>query len=554
MTALDWFSIHEPRLLAAVEANRLRHAHAAFQESPSRKHHPEGARQRGLQAFEARLGTPFALHAPGSVEKVGDEVSPWTGRPLGIRYPALDPERAIAAAKGGMADFVRAGAEARIGVCLELLARLEANLFEATYATQHTTGQGFMMAFAGNGANSLDRGLEGLARAWEALSAVPEEAMFTRRFGHGGPVTLRKRYHARPRGVAVVLSCGTYPAWNAYPALFANLATGNPVLLKPHPQAILPMALAVELGQQVLAEAGFSPALLQLAPDEACAPVAKVLVTHPDVRIVDFTGGRTFGDWIEANARQARVYTETSGCNAVILDGSDDLDATLAALAQGLALFSGQMCTAPQNVWIPDVVRDGTRAVPAEEVIERLVARIDRDLSEPAHASAICGCLFADSVARSVEALSSQTILRPSAPIADPEHPDARTATPLIVGLSHADRGLAQREHFGPIAFVIRCPDRETALRGATADAARFGAIASYAWTNDPGFAERIADAFVEAGASVGLNLHGQRPIHFAAAYSDFHVTGLNPAGNATLSDLSFVTDRYRIVQVKTEI
>ena len=40
------------------------------------------------------------------------------------------------------------------------------------------------------------------------------------------------------------------------------------------------------------------------------------------------------------------------------------------------------------------------------------------------------------------------------------------------------------------------------------------------------------------AGASVGCNLIEHLPHHFAAAYSDFHVTGLNPAGNACLTDL----------------
>ena len=38
-------------------------------------------------------------------------------------------------------------------------------------------------------------------------------------------------------------------------------------------------------------------------------------------------------------------------------------------------------------------------------------------------------------------------------------------------------------------------------------------------------------------------------PLNFAAAYSDYHVTGLNPAGNASLTDLSFVTGRFRITQ-----
>jgi hypothetical protein len=36
---------------------------------------------------------------------------------------------------------------------------------------------------------------------------------------------------------------------------------------------------------------------------------------------------------------------------------------------------------------------------------------------------------------------------------------------------------------------------------------------------------------------------------NFAAAYTDYHVTGLNPAGNACLADLAFVAGRFRIVQ-----
>ena len=48
----------------------------------------------------------------------------------------------------------------------------------------------------------------------------------------------------------------------------------------------------------------------------------------------------------------------------------------------------------------------------------------------------------------------------------------------------------------------------------------------------------------------MACNLVGM-PINFAAAYSDYHVTGLNPAGNACLADLAFVASRFRIVQSK---
>ena len=55
--------------------------------------------------------------------------------------------------------------------------------------------------------------------------------------------------------------------------------------------------------------------------------------------------------------------------------------------------------------------------------------------------------------------------------------------------------------------------------------------------------------AYEAAGANLSINLTGAMWINFAAAYSDYHVTGLNPAGNACLADLAFVASRFRIVQ-----
>ena len=53
---------------------------------------------------------------------------------------------------------------------------------------------------------------------------------------------------------------------------------------------------------------------------------------------------------------------------------------------------------------------------------------------------------------------------------------------------------------------------------------------------------------FIDADADP-INLTGAMWINFAAAYSDYHVSGLNPAGNACLADLAFVASRFRIVQ-----
>ena len=550
---MSWFSQHRPLLEAAVDANAERGAFVPFQESPSRRHHPEGAREAGLEAYEARLGSAFDLGQQGVDGQVGAERSPWTGAPLGVGYGRCAVGPLMDSVLAAWPAWRSASLELRAGVCLEILHRWQAQAFENAYATQHTTGQGFLLAFAGSGAASLDRGLEALAAAWSALHAIPSRARWQRRI-LGRDVVLEKRYRRVPVGVAVVLSCGSYPAWNVYPALMANLMTGNPVVLKPHPDTLLPMAIAVETARAVLEEAGFDPNLLVLAPDTWEQPIAMELLGHSATAICDFTGGQRFGAVLERSFPRLQVYTETAGCNAVLLESSRDLGLSLKALAEGLFLFSAQMCTAPQNIWIPSRgVLDGGRQVCFDEVVAQLVLELDELARIPA-ARSPAGCLHSSRTLDDLEQLagSGGTVVRASAPL--PESGPARTASPLPLRLSAQQRALAQREHFGPMAFVIEAPSREEALEGAASDARRFGAIASYAWSVDADWCAQAEERFSLAGASLGLNLHHQRPINTTAAFSDFHVTGLNPAGTACLTDPAFVSRRFRVVQTKQEL
>ncbi|MGK0347608.1 MAG: acyl-CoA reductase-like NAD-dependent aldehyde dehydrogenase, partial [Myxococcota bacterium] len=165
-----------------------------------------------------------------------------------------------------------------------------------------------------------------------------------------------------------------------------------------------------------------------------------------------------------------------------------------------------------------------------------------------------CGALHSARTGDDLHAAAAAgTVLRPSTPYTHPDFPNARTATPLLVRVDADDRAVVQREHFGPIGFVLVAQDRDDALAKATSDANHYGAIASYAYTTDSSWMASVQDAFADAGASVGINLVRQAPMNFTAAFSDFHVTGLNPAGTACLTDAAFVTRRFRIVQSKVE-
>ncbi|MAA78073.1 MAG: phenylacetic acid degradation protein PaaN [Deltaproteobacteria bacterium] len=553
------FEKHHHRITQALRYCEERTYWSPFQESPSAKHHPSGAHEQAKKIFKELLGNPFPLKQPNTIGTVGKEISPYTQQPLGISYPKPDIEPLMDTAKNSQKEWTyRTEPKERVGVCLELIEQLSQNNFLNTYASMHTAGMSFMMGFAGSGANALDRGLEALAHAHKAMSNIPSHAKFTRSFARGPETTIDKSYHLVGRGVAVVVCCGTFPTWNAYPAIFANLATGNSVVLKPHPNGILPVAIVVQTCRRLLEELGYNPDIILLAADEPEDRITIPLLEHKYTAIIDFTGSPTFGSWIENNCNHALVYTETAGCNSVIIESTNNYDGMLHAIAHSLCLFSSQMCTSAQNIFIPqNGIQCNDEHISYDKIVDDLVAKIDKLTADPKIAAALCGCVMSPVTFTQLDTLREEAkkynLVRDAHCFAHPQFPNASTATPMLVEVGIADSSLYQKEHFGPMAFIIRCPDADSAILQASQDAKNHGSIASYAYSVHEQYQDKIAEAFIDAGASIGFNLIAHLPINFSAAYSDFHVTGLNPAGNACLTDIAFVASRFRIVQIKRE-
>lgn len=554
MMAVD-LELHRQRFERAQLACRERHHWSPFPELPAKYPDAAAAQATGLAAFQAHLGSRFQLDQPGAVGEIGEEVSPYTQQPLGIRYPLADPQQLFDAARAAMPGWAAAEPGHRVALLLEVVDRLyRDHMFELTQAVMHTAGQSFNMAYAGSGVNAFDRAIEALVYADQAMRAVAPGARWERSFG-AAQVSLDKHYRLVPRGVAVCFSCASFPTWNAWPSMMASLATGNPVIVKPHPATVLPMAISVRVFRQVLAEAGFDPNLVTLALDSVTEPIGKLLVKHPDTAIVDFTGSVNFGQWVERNAFPALCFTETAGCNTVVLDSVDDLDAVLRSLATTLCMFSAQMCTSPQNIYIG---REGVRTpqgqVSLDEVARRLADAVRTLTDDPKRAAMILATLQSGQTRVLLDQMAQQgaqvgqVLLRPR-PYTHPEFPQARTSTPLMLQVGTSARELYAQERFGPVSFVIACDSASDALEQATRDVKECGGLTAFLYSQDEDFIRRAEDAYAQAGAQLTINLTGPMPLNFAAAYSDYHVTGLNPAGNASLTDLAFVAGRFRIVQ-----
>jgi phenylacetic acid degradation protein paaN len=540
---------HRDKLEAAVSACASREFYSAYDESPSPRVYGETAAGEGKAAFESRLGQAFPLSTPGSDGSISTERSPY-GFDLDVAYPhATDVEVLLAAAGAGMRAWRDAGPEARVGIGIEILERLHARIFELANAVQHTSGQAFVMAFQAGGAHALDRALEAIAYAWVEMSRTPRTAIWEK--PGKVPLRLEKTYTVVPRGLALVIGCNTFPTWNSWPGLFASLVTGNPVLVKPHPSAVLPLAITVQVCQEVLAEAGFDPDLVVLAAEEPGDRLAATLAVRPEVKLVDYTGGNAFGDWLEQHARQAVVFTEKAGVNAVVADSTSSFAAMCANLAFSFALYTGQMCTAPQNVYLPagGIETDEGTKTPAE-VAAGIGAALDTLLGDDARAVELLGAVVNDGVLARLEAAPSRgEVYVASRAVAHPAYPEATVRTPTIIGLTAADAEVYRTECFGPVAYLVATSGTEESIRLFGETVLARGAMTASVYSTSPAVVEQMREAALDAGVALSENLLGGVFVNQSAAYSDFHGTGANPAATAAYTDGAFVAPRFRVVQ-----
>ncbi|MDY0812480.1 phenylacetic acid degradation protein PaaN [Kitasatospora purpeofusca] len=547
---------HRATLAAAVDAAAKRDYWSPYPEFP--KAYGESAAADGRAAFEALLNLPFELPGhPSDGDPVGGEVSPY-GLELGIGYPHAGPDALIAALSAARPAWAAAGPLTRAAVCLEILARINARSHEFANAVMHTTGQAYAMAFQAGGPHAQDRGLEAVAYAYAEQTRLPESAGWTKPQGKRDPLVMTKEFTAVPRGLALLIGCNTFPTWNGFPGLFASLATGNPVLVKPHPRAVLPLALTVRIAREVLAEAGFAADVVCLAAEHEGGTVARTLAVRPEIRLIDYTGSTAFGDWLEQHAEQAEVYTEKAGVNSVVVDSTGDYKGMLNNLAFSLSLYSGQMCTTPQNLLIPRTGIDTDQGAKSyDEVVRDLAAAIEGLLSDDARAAAVLGAVVNPGVLRRSAAAAGgeygELALAPRA-VEHPEFPGATVRTPALVKLDADkpdDRAVFRGECFGPVSFAVAVENTAAAVELLRDTVRTQGAMTAAAYTTSAEVEAALVEAALDAGVSLSLNLTGGVYANQTAAFSDLHGTGANPAANSAYCDGAFVANRFRTVEIR---
>ena len=287
----------------------------------------------------------------------------------------------------------------------------------------------------------------------------------------------------QPAGVVAAI-----PPWNCPAAMITRkvapaLAAGCTTIVKPALETPL-TALALA----VLAErAGLPAGVFNVVTGRASA-IGPVLTSHPDIRVLSFTGSTATGKLLMKQCADTvkKTYMELGGNAPFIVFDDADLDAAVEGAMVSKFRNMGQTCVCANRLYVQSGIHDA------------FVARLTE---------AIAGLKVGDGMALGVTQgplITEAAVAKVEEHVADALGKGASLAIggkraalgrtffepTLLTGVT-ADMVVAREETFGPLAPVFRFDSEDEVV--AAANASEFG-LASYLFSRDIGRIFRVAE------------------------------------------------------------
>ncbi|MBI2317194.1 MAG: 2-hydroxymuconic semialdehyde dehydrogenase [Betaproteobacteria bacterium] len=294
----------------------------------------------------------------------------------------------------------------------------------------------------------------------------------------------------KPLGVVGVISPWNLPllllTWKLAPAL----ACGNTIVAKPSEETPSTATLLAE----VMHEAGVPPGVYNLVHGFGPDSAGEFVTAHPGVDAITFTGESATGSAIMRSVAPSvkPISFELGGKNAGIVFADCDFEAALAGMAHAIFSNCGQVCLAPERVYVERPIFERFAAALKQKAqahvmgwpddpkttMGPLISRQHREkvlsyyaLARTEGASVMCG----GGVPAFGDARDRGCYIEPT----------------LWTGLAETARSVKE-EIFGPCAHLAPFEDEEQAI--AMANDTRYG-LAATVWTSNLSRGHRVAQA-----------------------------------------------------------
>ncbi|GAB3715628.1 NAD-dependent succinate-semialdehyde dehydrogenase [Nocardiopsis oceani] len=290
-------------------------------------------------------------------------------------------------------------------------------------------------------------------------------------------------------GVAAAITPWNYPISMLTRKIAPALAAGCTIVVKPAEQTPLCAIETVRL----LEEAGVPAGVVNLVPSSDPVEVGDVLVRHPKVRKISFTGSTEVGKLIATNAADQikRVSMELGGhAPFIVFDDADPVHAAKGAAAVKL-LNTGQACICPNRLFVHSTI--------AERFTQTLVERMGRMTAGHGLTKGVSVGPLID--AEALEKMRAQVtdavahgarVALGGERLTGPDHDNGHFWAPTVLTGVTPTMRIYREETFGPILPIVEFDDPETVV--GMANDTSYG-LASYVYTQNIGRALRTAEA-----------------------------------------------------------
>jgi acyl-CoA reductase-like NAD-dependent aldehyde dehydrogenase len=293
----------------------------------------------------------------------------------------------------------------------------------------------------------------------------------------------------QPAGVVAGIAPWNAPLILSLRAITMPMAYGNTVVLKPsNESAVAGGAVLAE----VFSEACFPPGVFNLVtngPGDS-DEVGEVLISHPKVRRITFTGSTETGRKLAEKAGKylKRISLELGGKNPLIILKDADIDYAVNTSIFGRFLHQGQICMSTGKIIVEEPI--------FEPFIDKFVKRAQGlKIGDPKQMDVAIGPLINKYQLETVSKHVDEAVSK-GAKLLCGGKADGLNYYPTVLTGVTPDMLVYSEETFGPVAVVIPVKDSEEAIR--VANDTRYGLSAGVI-TNDVNKGLEIAER-VESG------------------------------------------------------
>lgn len=292
--------------------------------------------------------------------------------------------------------------------------------------------------------------------------------------------------HRVPLGPITGITPFNYPLNLVAHKVAPAIAAGNPIIIRPGPQA--PVS-AFKLGELVL-EAGWPAGgiAVVLCSIENTRP----LVEDDRIKMLTFTGSPRVGWMLKSQAGRKRVTLELGGNAGSIIHSDADLDYAAQRVTEGGFGYAGQSCISVQRVYAHDAIFESF----VDDVVPRVKAL---KVGDPLDEDTDVGPVIDRGAAERVETWLREAI-DAGAEILTGGERDGTLIQPTLLASVDADMRVSCEEVFGPLVGLHRYTDVHDAIRAV--DDSEFGLQAGL-FTNDLRIIQQAFDQIEVGGLMV---------------------------------------------------